>query len=416
MALQWRSWRSCSQGPRYVTPIVFAVLMLVAVSVAPASAAPPTTPEVTGVSPNYGPAVGGTALTIDGVNFAGSTAVEFVSDFGREVDAESFSVNSDAEISAVSPAGIGIVDVTVTGPGGTSAVNPQDRFGYGQLIDQMTPQHGPAAGGTEVTLSGFGLEQASAVDFGSSSATSFTVNEDGSITATSPPATPGSTVVEVIVTTPEGPSATYTIPDTEPANYFSYGPTVTRVTPHEDSVLGGASVTIVGTGFKSPVYRCLCGPFVYAVYFGSAKLDCGLPPGAEVPCTPVDFKVVSDSEITAVAPPGTGTVDVQVETAGGISPVSPADRFNYYQFTCAFSMSSNGCSGGRGNLPSSCRESQSAAIRQCSKACFARARVAFRTARKSAKHLHGRARARAMKRAVRLKRRAFSECRSRSAA
>ncbi|HEV1997210.1 MAG TPA: IPT/TIG domain-containing protein, partial [Candidatus Dormibacteraeota bacterium] len=41
------------------------------------------------------------------------------------------------------------------------------------------------------------------------------------------------------------------------------------------------------------------------------------------------FTVVNDTTITAVAPPGTGTVDVRVTTPARASDVSAADQYTY---------------------------------------------------------------------------------------
>jgi hypothetical protein len=247
---------------------------------------------------------------------------------GEERDSTSITVNSDISITATSPAGEGVADVVVVGPGGSSAKNPNDRFGFGPIVDQMTPNRGPAAGGTSVTLGGFGLEGATAVNFGPHPAASFSENPDGSITAVSSPVTADETDVDVRVTTPEGPSLTYTIPDALPTNLFTYGPTVTGVSPNQGPVVGGSLVTIRGTGFRESHYRCFCGPFVQAVYFGHATLECGSPFASQI-CAPVEFTVNSDEEITAVAPPGMGTEDVLVKTAGGTSPIAPGDQFIY---------------------------------------------------------------------------------------
>lgn len=45
--------------------------------------------------------------------------------------------------------------------------------------------------------------------------------------------------------------------------------------------------------------------------------------------TPVGFTQVSDTEITTVSPPGTGTVDIEVVTPYGTTPTTPADQFSY---------------------------------------------------------------------------------------
>ena len=67
-------------------------------------------------------------------------------------------------------------------------------------IQSMSAAQGTALGGTSVTITGSGFDNATSVDFGSTPATSFTVNATGtSITAISPPHSAG--VVDVSVTT-----------------------------------------------------------------------------------------------------------------------------------------------------------------------------------------------------------------------
>ncbi|MFF7452971.1 IPT/TIG domain-containing protein [Kitasatospora sp. NPDC008115] len=70
-------------------------------------------------------------------------------------------------------------------------------------VTGLAPDHGPLAGGTTVTLTGTHLTGTTAVNFGSTPATAFTVDSDTRITATAPAATtPGR--VDVTVTTPGG--------------------------------------------------------------------------------------------------------------------------------------------------------------------------------------------------------------------
>jgi len=92
----------------------------------------PPTPTVTSISPANGPSAGGTSVTINGTNFTGATAVRFAS-----AAAASFVVNSATSISAVSPAGTGVVDITVTTALGTSATGSADRFSYGPPPDSL---------------------------------------------------------------------------------------------------------------------------------------------------------------------------------------------------------------------------------------------------------------------------------------
>ena len=83
------------------------------------------TPQVTSISPTGGAAAGGTSVVVTGLNFSGSTSINF----GR-TPATSFTVDSNTQVTAVSPAGTGTVDVTVTNPAGTSAPTQADLFTY----------------------------------------------------------------------------------------------------------------------------------------------------------------------------------------------------------------------------------------------------------------------------------------------
>jgi hypothetical protein len=81
-------------------------------------------------------------------------------------------------------------------------------------------------------------------------------------------------------------------------------PVVTGVSP--SSGPAGTAVTITGAHFSG----------VTAVSFGTQ---------------PASFTMRSDTQISATAPAGSGTVDVTVTTAAGTSPISAADRFTYSQ-------------------------------------------------------------------------------------
>ena len=86
----------------------------------------PVGPAVTSVAPTSGPPAGGTPVVVTGIHFTGATGVSFGAN-----PATSFSVVNDTTINATSPAGVvGAIDVTVAGPGGTSAVNAGDHFTY----------------------------------------------------------------------------------------------------------------------------------------------------------------------------------------------------------------------------------------------------------------------------------------------
>ena len=173
----------------------------------------PGAPVVTAVTPSGGPIGGGTAITITGSNFTGATGVTV----GGTAATSVVVVNAN-QITAVTPAhAAGTVDVLVTTPLGTSANTAADNFVYGALptITSISPTSGAVGGGTTVTITGTGFTGATAVLFGTTAATSFTVVNDTTITAVSPVGTSG--VVSVRVTTPVGTTA-----DTA-ADNFTFG-------------------------------------------------------------------------------------------------------------------------------------------------------------------------------------------------
>ncbi len=135
----------------------------------------------------------------------------------------------------------------------------------GPVVDSLTPDTGPAAGGTEVTILGGDLEDASAVDFGGVAASEFQVRSDDEILAVAPP---GSGAVAVTVTTPDGTSST------ESEDEFTYQgapAVVTGAASHveADAATLGASVDPDGETV------------------GECRFEYGTTPayGASVPCS-----------------------------------------------------------------------------------------------------------------------------------
>ena len=169
-------------------------------------------PRLTAVSLVQGPASGGTSVTITGTGFTGATQVSFGS-----TPAAGFTVAGDTSIVAVSPAApAGTFDITVTGPGGTSAAAPLDRFTLvaAPAVSGLSPNSGPLNGGTQVTITGSGFTGAGTVSFGGNPAL-FSVDSDTQITATAPTGD-AVDVVGVTVTTAGGTSASV------PAAVYSY--------------------------------------------------------------------------------------------------------------------------------------------------------------------------------------------------
>lgn len=168
-------------------------------------------PRVTGVTVTAGPASGGTSVGVTGTGFTGATSVLF-----GATPATSFVVSGDTSITAVAPAAsAGTVDVTVVNPGGASAPIDADLFTFvaAPVLTGISPESGPVTGGTEVAITGSGFTGALEVDFGDTPA-GFVVNDDTSITATSPaieqPDTARVRVVTVGGTTAATPAGVFT--------------------------------------------------------------------------------------------------------------------------------------------------------------------------------------------------------------
>jgi hypothetical protein len=98
--------------------------------------------DVSSVSPPSGPTTGGTTVTISGNGFRGARRVRF-----GAMDAASFTVDSETQITAISPPIIqtipGItVNVTVTTSVGMSEANLSSRFTYGATAPPPAPPLG----------------------------------------------------------------------------------------------------------------------------------------------------------------------------------------------------------------------------------------------------------------------------------
>jgi S-layer homology domain/IPT/TIG domain len=179
-------------------------------------------PAVVGITPSTGPSAGGTTITIAGSGMAGATQVTFQpNDSGTgqnglncnasALPAAKIVLVSDSQVVAVTPAvgtpdaNLCSEDVVVTTPAGSSPIVWQDRFLYlarapkAPTVASVSPQGGPASGGTRVTIAGDGFAAATGVSFGGVPA-AFSVKSDTTIVAFAPPASQAAGTVDVTVT------------------------------------------------------------------------------------------------------------------------------------------------------------------------------------------------------------------------
>jgi IPT/TIG domain-containing protein/lectin family protein/putative Ig domain-containing protein len=205
--------------------------------------APASSPVISSMSPSSGPTSGGTAVTISGSNFQAGATVTF-----GGVEASSVTVFSSSQIRALTPGHIaGNVDVIVQANGQSSSSSAD--FTYSALtpaISSVSPNSGPTAGGTTVTISGSNFLAGALVLFGTVPAPGVAVASGGQIRVITPAGIAGA--VSVTVENPGNLASRL-------ANAFLYisssaGPAVvTGITPSSGPV--GTQVTITGTNFES---------------------------------------------------------------------------------------------------------------------------------------------------------------------
>jgi hypothetical protein len=170
--------------------------------------------------------------------------------FGQST-ASAIKVINGTTITAVAPLHVaGTVGITVTNKAGDRGTLPA-AYMYASTspstapkLNVIHPNSGSPSGGDAVIISGSNLVKGMTVSIGGAPATITSFNTV-SIHATTPS---GTGVADVVVTTPQGLSATlkgvFTFAETPDP------PSVTSVAPSSGSVNGGTTVTFKGTGFN----------------------------------------------------------------------------------------------------------------------------------------------------------------------
>jgi autotransporter-associated beta strand protein len=168
-------------------------------------------PLITAVAPPAGPIGGGTAVTISGTGFVGTTAVYF------GATPASFTINAAQQIVATSPAGVGIVDISVVSSVGTSAAVPADKFRFvaAPIVTSVSVLASGPFGTKVVDIRGSNLsDPTTVVYFSSAPAAGFSIQSDSEIIATSPP---GIGTSNVTVVNAGGSSTSFSAAATVPA-------------------------------------------------------------------------------------------------------------------------------------------------------------------------------------------------------
>ncbi len=152
-------------------------------------------PRLNSLIPNSGPLSGGTSVRLVGTGFLEGTIVHI-----GERDCLEIVVVNENHIDCVTPAGFAAGDISVTLRWSVGGVphRTEDAFTYfvPVTVTMISPDRGPARGGTEVTLDGDGFVEGTEVRFGGSLARS-TFVDGNRLTAVVPAGEPGP--VEVLV-------------------------------------------------------------------------------------------------------------------------------------------------------------------------------------------------------------------------
>jgi hypothetical protein len=268
-------------------------------------------PSVTAVSPDRGPASGGSAVTLTGTNFEPFDTVVSIQGQGGNVG--TVTVNSSTSLTFFAPAHApGAVTFVVTTPGGT-ATAPSFTYVASPTATALTPNAGPVAGGTSVTITGSNFTAGdTSVTIGGTliPAAAVTVNSATSLTFTTPAHTAGN--VPVFVTTAGGLSSD--IP-----GGFTYGNPALTVTAGDFTVTGdqggagGWATTSATTAYV--LTNTGVSPLTFSVtlpaFLDATPLSGTLNAGASVTVTPT----VNAS--AASLAPGTYTGTLNFTSTGG---------------------------------------------------------------------------------------------------
>lgn len=172
-----------------------------------------------------------------------------------------------------------VASVSTTLPTGSlllDSINWQGAPLPAPTVSGITPVRGPASGGTAFTVTGTGFKAGAQVVIGGAAATGESVTSATTITGTTAAHSAG--VVSVVVTNPDGQSATLT-------NGFTYDPAptplITALTPNRGIVQGGTFVNVTGQNFRAGFDAAFDDvPAVSTVFVSSTLVQVQTPPHA----------------------------------------------------------------------------------------------------------------------------------------
>lgn len=219
-------------------------------------------PTLDNITPTSGGVAGGTFITLTGSNFGVDSVVQVD---GHECQI----VLQEASIAVcATPPGSG-ADRPVILTAGNQSSNPRTFTYLGPKIDSISPNHGPVAGGTVLTISGS--------NFG----TAPTASVGGINCPLSSP--PSDTQVRCTVPQGEGINRAVLVNDgavASNAEAFSYDPPVlSTIIPASSNTAGGSALTLIGNNFGTTSTVMVGERSCPVTVPGNTFMQCFLPAG-----------------------------------------------------------------------------------------------------------------------------------------
>ncbi|MFJ4806912.1 IPT/TIG domain-containing protein [Streptomyces murinus] len=242
------------------------------------------------LSPNQGSTGGNTLVTItSAIPHALSTISKVL--FGS-APAANVTYNAVPDnVTCISPAGAGVVQVRAVLANGQISNGVAFYYIAAPVSSTLSPAHGPLASGTTVTTTGIGLDTTTGVSFGANPATVIS-KTDGQLVVSAPAGAAG--VVPVSITTAAGTFGNL-------AYTYIANPGSLTLTPDSGPLTGATLVTITAADDVTTTSQVL---------FGT---------------TPIPFSVTGSKTLAVITPAHVlGSVNVSVTTDGGTSTATNA--------------------------------------------------------------------------------------------
>ena len=259
----------------------------------------PPPPEITSLSPSKGLITGGTTVTLEGANFINGAKVRI----GTKDVATTFNNSTQLVFKTVAWSEPETVDISVTNPDGQTATLEQ-AFTFetpppppAPTITSVSPDSGPQAGGTLVTIKGSNFVQGATIQLGQREVAATFMNSSELMIRT--PAWSTGEVVDVAVINPDKQKAvleksfTFIAPPPKPA------PLVTSVSPDSGETTGGKIISIKGENFDSSATVYFNDTLIASTFYSTTELQLRTPKWSVA--GEVNVKVVnSDGQVSTL--------------------------------------------------------------------------------------------------------------------